>query len=375
MGAVIGTEENKENYINDKIREWTKEINMLADIATTYPQAAYKIYVTSYQQKLVYLLRTNPNIEDQLKKVNEAVRHKLIFAETSENEYKDSRRITSNLQTQALRTNNNEGKTRDEIKAEHQKRNQEKFQQFLTTSDEKTKRMMETLNQKEVSNWLTNLPMNKLEYELTKQEFSDAIKIRCNWPLDKIPSQCICGASFGVAHALSCKNGSFITLRYSEVRHITSELLDEVYINVRKEPILQEANNEDLPREANKNKEVRLDISALNFWTTGQRAFFDVVIWQLRANENEKKRSYGDRVLQIENRPFTPLVFAVNGRLAEAIADKRKVPISIVSNNIRTLIWFSLLRSTIRCLKCSRNPKYSHTKGIDIKTNALIKID
>ena len=32
-----------------------------------------------------------------------------------------------------------------------------------------------------------------------------------------------------------------------------------------------------------------------------------------RTNENEKKRSYGNRVLQIENGPFTPLVFASNG--------------------------------------------------------------
>ena len=53
-----------------------------------------------------------------------------------------------------------------------------------------------------------------------------------------------------------------------------------------------------------------------------------------RANENEKKRSYVDRVLQIENGSFTSLVFAANGsmgkewirfykRLAEMIADKR----------------------------------------------------
>ena len=32
-----------------------------------------------------------------------------------------------------------------------------------------------------------------------------------------------------------------------------------------------------------------------------------------RANENEKKRSYGNRVLQIENEFFTLLVFAANG--------------------------------------------------------------
>ena len=51
LGAVTGTEENKKNYINDKISEWTKEINMLANIATTHPQAAYTVYVTTYQQK------------------------------------------------------------------------------------------------------------------------------------------------------------------------------------------------------------------------------------------------------------------------------------------------------------------------------------
>ena len=44
LGAVIGTEKNKKNYIYDKISEWTKEIIMLADIAQAdiaHPQAAY----------------------------------------------------------------------------------------------------------------------------------------------------------------------------------------------------------------------------------------------------------------------------------------------------------------------------------------------
>ena len=147
--------------------------------------------------------------------------------------------------------------------------------------------------------------------ELTKQEFWDAIRIRYNWSLDRIPAQCICGTSFDVTHALSCKKGGFITLRRNEVRDITLELLDEVCINVRKEPILQEANNEDPPLEANKSKEACFHVSALNFWMTGQRAFFDVRVFTLfaqrhskmavekcfRANENGKKRNYGNPVL------------------------------------------------------------------------------
>ena len=132
--------------------------------------------------------------------------------------------------------------------------------------------------------------------------------------------------------------------------------MDEVCVDVRKEPILQEVNNENLLREANKCKEARLDISARNFWMTGQHAFFDVTVFNLfaqrhrkiavekcfRTNKNEKKRSYGNQVLQIENGSFTPLVFAANGgigkkcirfykRLADMIVDKRKAPISIVT--------------------------------------------
>ena len=197
---MIGTEENKNNYIKDKISEWTKEINILKDISTK-PQAAYTAYVTSYQQNLTYLLRTIPNIEDQLKKIDEVVSHKMIsaiigghiinnaervmlslpirlgglglniFAETAENECRYSIRITSHLQAHILGTNNSEDKTRGEIKAECEKRNREILRQFLAISDEKTKRMMETLNQKGVSNKLTNLPIKEHEYELTKQEF------------------------------------------------------------------------------------------------------------------------------------------------------------------------------------------------------------
>ena len=242
-----------------------------------------------------------------------------------------------------------------------------------------TKRMMETLNQKGVSNWLTTIPTKEQGFELTKQEFWDAVRIRYNWPLDRVPSTCACGSTFDLAHALSCKKGGFVSLRHNEIRDITSKLLEEVCIDVRKEPLLQELNNEDLPRQANVSREARLDISALNFWTAGQRAFFDVRVFNpfarrysntkiencLLSNEREKKRQYCERILQVENGTFSPLVFAANGamgrectlfykRLAEMIADKRHETFSKVTNSLRTVICFSLLRSTVRCIRGSR---------------------
>ena len=133
---------------------------MLTDIATTHPQATYTAYATSYQHKLTYLLRTILNIENQLKKIDEVVRHKFIpviidghiindaervmfsspthlggldlkiFAETAENEYKDLTRKTSKLQAQILGINNNEGRTRGGIKAAREKINQKNYGSF-----------------------------------------------------------------------------------------------------------------------------------------------------------------------------------------------------------------------------------------------------
>ena len=82
-------------------------------------------------------------------------------------------------------------------------------------------------------------------------------------------------------------------------------------------------------------------------------------------NEREKKQKYSQRVLEIENGSFTPLVFDTNGamgrecarfykRLAEMLAEKKHMKFSEVSSSIRTKIAFSLLKSTIRCVRGSK---------------------
>ena len=103
---------------------------------------------------------------------------------------------------------------------------------------------------------------------------------------------------------------------------------------------------EQLSSGSNLAKEARLDIHARGFWEQHQSAFFDIrhpnaeSYKQLEPkqihglHENEKKRSYSRRVLDIEHGSFTPLVFTVTGgmgpeclrfhsRLAELIANKK----------------------------------------------------
>ena len=101
--------------------------------------------------------------------------------------------------------------------------------------------------------------------------------------------------------------------------------------DVEIEPVLQEITGESLNRGANRAPDARLDISARSFWERQRTAFFDVKICHLNADsyrdvspremyrqhENEKKRQYASRVMEVEQGTFTPLVFTTTGRMAE----------------------------------------------------------
>ena len=75
-------------------------------------------------------------------------------------------------------------------------------------------------------------------------------------------------------------------------------------------------------------------------------------------NENEKKNTYNQRVIQVEKATFTPLVFTTSGgmapectmfhkRVAELISMKTKEEYSHVMNHLRQRLRFTLLKSTL----------------------------
>ena len=71
---------------------------------------------------------------------------------------------------------------------------------------------------KRSSVWLTVLALHEMGFSLNKREFHDAIKLHYDWPVDDIPSTCICGAIFIADHAMICKRGGFVTKRHNELR-------------------------------------------------------------------------------------------------------------------------------------------------------------
>ena len=147
--------------------------------------------------------------------------------------------------------------------------------------------------------------------------------IRYGLPLSRTPRTWACGNNFTIEHALTCTKGGLITLRHNRLRNITTSLLKEVCHDVCIKTTLKKLTGEEFEqRAANTWDEARLDVAATGFWTTGQVAFFDIRIFYSNAtryanqslqqyfllNENEKKRKYNNRAMNVERRYFTPLV-------------------------------------------------------------------
>ena len=107
-----------------------------------------------------------------------------------------------------------------------------------------------------------------------------------------VPSNCACGKSFSVEHAISCPKGVFPTLRHNEVRDFTASLLTEACSNVQVEPPLQKLTGEVLVgASANREDGARVDVAADNFWGDHQRAFLDIKVFNPSAPSYSKRRS------------------------------------------------------------------------------------
>ena len=221
---------------------------------------------------------------------------------------------------------------------------------------------------KGASSWLTAVPLVDQGLVLIKQEFRDSLRLRYNMPLSDLPSKCVCAEKYTVYHALSCKKGGFVAQRHDGVRNLLILLIGKVCTNVEVEPQLQPLDNERFNlRTAVTGPEARLDFKAGGFWSRGVTTFFDVTVTHVNSKcnqgketstifkekEDEKKRKYQKRVLDVEMGSFTSLIFGTNGgmgadcnwflkRLAEKLSEKNEERYHITIIWIRTLLSFEI---------------------------------
>jgi hypothetical protein len=179
-------------------------------------------------------------------------------------------------------------------------------------------------------------------------------------------------------------------MRHNNIRDFEANLLRQICNDVESEPPLQPLEGESIPGLVG--DEARPDVRARGFWRNGQNAFFDICVTNTNCasqsnmtaakiyakHEAIKKRSYNQRIMQIEHGTFTPLVFSVNGgvgpecerfhkHIAEKIADKSGESYGHVISWIRCKLSFLILRAALICVRGSRphNPKNASESTTD----------
>ena len=237
--------------------------------------------------------------------------------------------------------------------------------------------------------------LTQLSYSLNKVEFRDSIFLRYGWEIPNTPRFCSCGKRNSLNHILNCKNGGYANYRHDNVRNAIAEYLRQICKDVTIEPHLIPIEAEQFQQKGNNADKARLDIAARGLWSTFERTLTDVRIFNPNSEsylaqtlaqlyiqqENQKKRQYLNRVLQVEKGSFSPLVFTTTGgmapkanrflkRVAEKISAKTREKYSQVMSNIRTRISFEIMRSVLVAVRGARG-KIRQAKADPISTIAF----
>ena len=388
------------------------KLKKLCVYAKSQPQAAYADFIHGEQHKFCYLMRTIQGMSQFMQPLDNLINEKFIptlldssitqtecdlfslpvrlgglgipiFTEKATSDYINSKMLTAPLtaiivlQGYDLPDENSVKCIRADVTKSQSASLTSKTSLIEQNIDSSTLRAVKQAPEKGAGSWL-NVPLEEQGFTLTKREFRDALALRYNKQLRGLPSKCPCGQTFGVNHALNCKRGGLVIIRHNNIRDFEANLLRKVHNDVETEPPLQAVNDELITGLTG--VESKPDIRARGVWRTGQNAYFDVRITNVNADsqknqsiakilkkhENEKKRNYNSRIMNIEHGTFTPLIFAINGgvgpecvkfhqHLADRIALKSGDRYETVLSWIRCKISFIVLRASLLCIRGSRS--------------------
>lgn len=402
LGVPLGCSSYVNQYVSQKVQQWSSELKVLSEICRTQPHAAFAALTHGMSSKWSFLSRTTPCISHQLRVLDDILRTAFIPILTgrpppndvdvrlfalparlgglgidvpslhADRDFQGSLLVTAPLRT-LIRTQDQVysfAALEGQMSARADIRRERRLQATLDADnlkDELTPTLLKAMDlaqERGSSCWLTTLPIEEHGFSLHKGAFVDALALRYGWVPSRTPTTCACGANFSVEHVLSCPKGGFPSIRHNEVRDLTATLLTEVCNDVRVEPDLQPITEEVmLRRTANTTDGARLDIAANGFWGGRfERTFLDVRVFNpyapsnrniaidkcFRKHELEKKRAYEQRVLEIEHASFTPLVFSACGGFGKEATTFYKRLASLLADH-----WDQPYSSTMNWLRCT----------------------
>ena len=123
----------------------------------------------------------------------------------------------------------------------------------------------------DLSCWLTVLPLEKDNFDLTAQEFRDALAVRYKKPLLNIPPSCDgCGSPSSLDHFLISKKGGLITQCHNEIQDAIGDLLALVWGSVKCGRVIKDISHDD------SGKVLIADLCVQGLWLPQAEVLFDV---------------------------------------------------------------------------------------------------
>ena len=200
--------------------------------------------------------------------------------------------------------------------------------------DPKKRRTIKRAASGKHSRWLTVIPVAHEHFDLSPTEFRDALALRFNRVILKIPAFCdACGVIFNLQHTLDCKKGGLVTLRHNEVRDALGDTASMAYKDVVREPIVREA-NDSLGMSA-----LIADLGVRGVWQPQTEALFDIRVVDtdaqsytehsveavLSSAEQAKKTKF-TQAAELRRAFFSPFVISVDGLMGcEALSFTKRL--------------------------------------------------
>ena len=78
LGAVVGTEEFRKEYVIMRVNEWVTELKLPTKISKFYQQAANFAFTSYFRQKFTHTIRTIPNTSQLLQPIENVIQQEFI---------------------------------------------------------------------------------------------------------------------------------------------------------------------------------------------------------------------------------------------------------------------------------------------------------
>ena len=82
LGAAVGSEDFKTEFVNEKVQMWVEEVIHLTEIARKDPHSAYCAFMDGLSNRYTYIFRTIPGIKHLLQPLENAIKDHFIPAIT-----------------------------------------------------------------------------------------------------------------------------------------------------------------------------------------------------------------------------------------------------------------------------------------------------